>query len=114
MDELPLWEQIKECHRMLDLALKECKERGRRMVLNKAAYYSAKACAAFAMKEEGYPVTFIALVIKGDPDVAKAMTEYNMAEVEYENAKEARNVWKKKHDAIREEYQREWSSAGME
>jgi len=109
--DAPLWEQIVECMRMLDKALHECKERGQRMVAAKAHYYTAKSQNAFAMREEGYPVTFIQDVIKGVPEVNAAMSEYNKAEVEYENAREARNVWKKKLDTLREQYSREWSEA---
>lgn len=107
-----LWTQIQECTRLLDLALKEARDRGNRYVIAEAEYYSAKAEAAFSMKEEGYPVTFIETAIKGVPSVAEKMTAYHAAQVEYENAREARNVYKKKLDTLREEYAREWSQAG--
>lgn len=111
---MSLWQEIEECMRLLDLALKEAKERGDRYVIAEAEYYSAKARAAFEMKEDGYPVTFIETVVKGVPSVAEKMSEYHAAQVEYENAREARNVYKKKLDTLREEYAREWSRAGME
>ena len=114
MYEQPLWEQITHCMKMLDTALLECKSRGSLMVETKAAYYTAKAKAAFSMREDGYPVTFISDVVKGVPEVSEAMTAYNAAEVEYENAREARNVWKKKLDTLREEYAREWGRTGIE
>ncbi len=112
--EAPLWEQMRECMRMLDTALMECKERGSRMVERKARYYSVKAQTAFGMREEGYPVTFIQDVIKGVPEVNEAMSAFNAAEVEYENAREARNVIKKKLDTLREQYSREWAAAKEE
>ena len=68
---------------------------------------------AFDLKEDGYPVTLIEMVIKGMPEVVGSMTAYHAAQVEYENAREARNVYKKKLDTLREEYAREWSRAGM-
>ena len=114
MGELPLWEQIRKVMGLLDTALRECKERGQRMVTAKAAYYTAKAEAAFRLREDGHPVTFIQEVLKGEADVCAAMIEYNAAEVEYENAREARNVLKKKLDTLREQYQREWGAAGRE
>ena len=112
--EAPLWVQITEVMRMLDRALRECKERGARMVNRKCEYYTVKAKCAFSMREKGYPVTFIQDTIKGVPEVNAAMSEYNAAEVEYENAREARNVLKKKLDTLREEYTREWSAAKEE
>lgn len=112
--EAPLWEQITECRRMLDTALRECKERGGRMVKAKAAYYTAKSEKAFELREQGYPVTFIQDVLKGIREVNEAMSAYNAAEVEYENAREARNVWKKHLDTLREQYSREWAAAKEE
>jgi hypothetical protein len=84
------------------------------MVAKKARYYTVKAQKAFEMREKGFPVTFIQDVVKGVPEVNKAMSEYNAAEVEYENAREARNVVKKKLDTLREQYTREWSQAKEE
>ena len=112
--DAPLWEQIAEARRMLDTALLECKERGSRMVAAKARYYSVKARHAFEMREKGFPVTFIQDVLKGVPEVNAAMTEYNQAEIEYENAREARQVWKKHLDTLREQYSREWAAAKEE
>ena len=113
MYEWPLWEQITHCMRMLDTALLECKQRGSAMVKAQADYYTVKADVSYELKEDGLPVTFIQTVVKGDPRVCKAMTAYNAADVEYENAREARNVWKKKLDTLREEYAREWGREGM-
>ena len=113
MYELPLWEQIGHCMRMLDTALLECKTRGASMVEAEARYYTAKARESFELLEAGHANTYIQTVIKGRPNVCEAMSAYHAAQVEYENAREARNVWKKKLDTLREQYQREWSQAGQ-
>lgn len=110
----PLWEQIKECLRMLDVGLMECKKRGHAASVAKAHYYTVKTQTAFAMREEGYAVTFIQETVKGIPEVNTAMSEWDEAEVLYENAREARNVWKKKLDTLREQYGREWAAAKEE
>lgn len=110
---MDLWSEIEEVTRLLDLSLVEAKKRGDAMVRAEAEYYSAKARAAFDLKEDGYAVTLIEMVIKGMPEVVGKMTAYHAAQVEYENAKEARNVYKKKLDALREQYAREWSQSGM-
>lgn len=107
-----LWSEIQECMKLLDLALKEAGERGGRFILAEAEYYSQKSRTALAMKDDGYSATMIEMVIKGMPDVAEKMFAYHKAQVEYENAREARNVYKKKLDTLREQYQREWSQAG--
>lgn len=108
-----LWGEIEECMVLLDLALSEAKKRGDAMVKAEADYYTAKAKAGFEMKEDHYPVTLIEMVIKGVPEVAEKMTAYHAAQVEYENAKEARQVYKRKLDVLREQYQREWNQSGM-
>ena len=103
-----LWQDIQETMAMLDTALAECKRRGAEMVAAEAEYYTAKARAAFDLKENGNAVGFIAMVIKGMPEVGEAMTRYHAAQVSYENAKEARLVLKKRLDVLREQMQREW------
>jgi len=103
-----LWSEINETMELLDTALLECKKRGAEMVSAEADYYTAKAQAAFDLKENGNPVGFIGMVIKGMPEVERAMTRYHAAQVSYENAKEARLVMKKRLDVLREQMQREW------
>lgn len=111
---MSLWAEIEETMRLLDLSLAESKKRGHAWVLAQAHYYSVKARTVYAMEAEGMSASMIALKIKGEPSVNEAMAARDAAQVEYENAREARNVFKKKLDTLREEYQREWGRAGME
>lgn len=104
-----LWNEIEECMRLLELALKEAKRRGDVMVKAEAEYYTAKANAVFALRESGVPVGIIEAAIKGMPTVNESMSSYHAAQVEYENAREARNVYKKRLDTLREQYAREWA-----
>ena len=112
MEEGNLWLEIRETMRLLDLALKEAKERGERMVLTEAAYYTQKANTTFELYEQGYPATLVQQAVKGSPEVAAKMSAYHAAQVEYENAREARNVYKKRLDTLREQYAREWGEVG--
>lgn len=111
---MTLWAEIEDTMRLLDLALAESKTRGNAWVQAQAHYYSVKARAVYAMEAEGMSASMIALKVKGEPDVNEAMRARDAAQVEYENAREARNVFKKKLDTLREEYAREWSRAGLE
>lgn len=111
-DDLPLWEQIRECLRMLDTALSECKRRGHAWVMAELDYKIAKYEVSERLRLDGIPVTHIQTIIKGHPDVAEKYAASIDAQAEYENAREARNVWKKKLDTLREQYSREWSEAG--
>lgn len=107
-ESIPIWVRVHEALRLINLAIAEAKERGRKMVLAEAAYYSAKATESFNLLEAGYANTFIQQVIKGRPSVVKAMSEYHQAEVEYKNANEAINAYKLALRVLENEQQREY------
>lgn len=109
-----LWSEITDAMALLDRALKEAKDRGAAMVLAEAEYYSAKAEAVYRLKGDGMPATLVMAVVKGEQEVAEKMAAYHAAQVEYENAREARNVYKKKIDTLREQYARDWGAAGRQ
>lgn len=111
---MDLWTEITETLELLDTALAEAKRRGQAMVEAEAAYYTAKDTEAFRLKDMGEPVTFIQTVIKGQPGVVEKLEAYHRAQVEYENAREARNCYKKRLDTLREEYSREWGRVSEE
>lgn len=108
-ESIPLWVRIEECMRVVELALKEAKKRGKHMVDMEREYYTAKAIESLEMLDEGYANTFIQTVIKGRPGVADAMARYHEAEVLYKNAVEAVNVMKLKLRVLEAEMEREWS-----
>lgn len=110
-ESIPLWVRIEECMRLLDLALKEAKSRGKLMVERECQYYTAKATECFELLEAGYTNTFIQQVIKGRPNVAESMQLYHAAEVEYKNANEAINAAKAKLRVLENEQEREWEQA---
>ncbi len=110
-ESVPLWVRIEECIRLIDLALKEAKKRGRVMVEKELAYYSAKTAESFRLLEAGYANTFIQTVIKGRKGVAEAMSEYHEAEVLYKNANEAIQALKLKLRVLENEQQRDWEQA---
>lgn len=107
-DSIPVWVRVRECLRLLDLAISEAKKRGRKMVVAEAAYYSAKADESFDLLEAGHANTFIQQVIKGRPRVNEALSEYHRAEVEYKNANEAINAYKLALRVLENEQQRDY------
>ena len=110
-ESIPLWVRIEECIRLIDLALKESKKRGRLMVEKELEYYSAKAAASYKMLQEGYANTYIQTVIKGIEGVNEAMGEYHEAEVLYKNANEAIQALKLKLRVLENELQRDWEQS---
>ena len=96
---------------MLEVALKECKTRGRAAAEAEQTYRVALANKILLLREGGLPATLIGDVARGDKDVAALKFERDCAEVVYENAQEAVMVYKKQIDVLREQIEREWSRA---
>ncbi len=105
-----LWGDMTRTLELLDIAIPELKKRGRAMVKAEADYYTMKAHRTFEMKEDGLSAAMISLVIKGE--CREELEAYHAAQVEYDNAREAVMVYKKRVDVLREQIEREWSRAG--
>ena len=108
-----MWDEIQSTIADLNRALRTAKERGLAMNLAEAHYYTVKDNRVLELIEEGKSGTVISMIIKGEPDVNQAMLDFHNKQVLYKNAVEAINVMKKILDTQREEYEREWSRAGM-
>ena len=111
---IELWHEIQETRKLLDIALKEAKARGLAMNAAEAKYYTEKDLRVRELMDENKSGTVIAMIIKGEPQVNAAMNQFHDLQVEYKNACEAINVYKKWLDYLREEYQRTWEQAGKE
>lgn len=111
MNSEDLWGSICATDELLKQSLKESRRRGMEWAQKQAHYYTVKAKAAYKLKADGESASFIAQVLKGIPEVNAAMLERDAAEVSYENAREARNVYKKEIDTMREQLAREWTQA---
>ena len=96
---------------MLEVALKECKLRGRAAAEAEQTYRVALAKKMLELREGGYPATLVGDLARGDKEVAKLKFERDCSEVVYDNAKEAVNVYKRQIDVLREQIEREWSKA---
>ena len=96
---------------MLEVALKECKTRGRAAAEAEKTYRVKLAEKMLELRDQKYPATLIGDLARGDKDVAMLKFERDCAEVVYDNAKEAVNVYKRQIDVLREQIEREWSKA---
>lgn len=96
---------------MLEVALKECKTRGRAAAEAEQTYRVKLAEKILALRDNGYPATLIGDLARGDKEVARLKFERDCAEVVYENAQEAINVFKRQIDVLREQIDREWKNA---
>lgn len=96
---------------MLEVALKECKSRGRAAAEAEQTYRVALAEKILLLREGGLQATLIGDVARGDKDVARLKFDRDCAQVVYENAQEAVMVFKKQIDVLREQIDREWRNA---
>lgn len=96
---------------MLEVALKECKTRGRAAAEAERAYRVALAEKILTLREKGMPATLIGDLARGDKEVAMLKLDRDCSEVVYDNAKEAINVYKRQIDVLREQIEREWNHA---
>lgn len=79
---------------LMKKASSEMKERGMALANAEAEYQTAKAKTALVLKAEGLSATFIQLVIKGDERVSPSLLARDCAQVDYDSAREALNVYK--------------------
>ena len=96
---------------MLEVALKECKTRGRAAAEAEQEYRVKLAEKILLLREDKLPATLIGDLARGDREVAQLKFERDCAEVVYDNAKEAVNVFKRQIDVLREQIEREWKNA---
>lgn len=96
---------------MLEVALKECKNRGRAAAEAEQKYRMKLADKILELRDQKLPATLIGDLARGDKDVAMLKFERDCAEVVYDNAREAVNVYKRQIDVLREQIEREWSKA---
>ena len=112
MSNFDLYQEILDAKKVLDIGLKEAKARGIAMNAAEAKYYTLKDLRVRELMDEGKSGTVISLIIKGELDVNKAMNEFHDMQVEYRNANEGIQVYKRWFDFLTEQYQREWTNGG--
>ena len=79
---------------LMKRASEELKRRGVALAKAEAEYQTAKAAAALSLKADGYSATMIAMILKGDERISVPMFARDCAQVEYDSAREALNVYK--------------------
>lgn len=109
MDELDLWGNIQQRLDWLDDAVKSIRFRGRDYAEAESKYRSALAKEILRLRdEEGYPVTLVPDLARGNPEVANLKVERDCAESLYKSALEAINVNKLRIKVLEAQVDREW------
>lgn len=113
-DGFELYQEVIDAKRMLDIGLKEAKARGQAMNAAEARYYAVKDTRVRELMEDGMSGTVISMLIKGEPEVNAAMNKFLDLQVEYKNACEGIQVYKRWFDFLSDQYQREWTKTGRD
>lgn len=106
---MTLWDEWQEAMRLMERAVSEASERGKRFSVKNAAYYARKTEVALILKADGVPVTLISLILKGDERVAPLLLEKECAEAEYKAACKAIDVYRDKARMLYDQIKREQS-----
>lgn len=92
----------------LDQSIRMLRNHGNEAARAERDYQIAKNQTILRLKAEGYPVTLIAQMVKGDKEVAEKMLQRDIARVMYDTNKEHINVKKLQLRTIEEQIEREW------
>ena len=96
---------------LLDKALQQLGKRGRDYAQAEQDYRIALAKKIAVEREKGTPVTIISDICRGDKDIALAKFQRDVAEITYDAAKEACNVYKLQLRLLENQIDREWRYA---
>lgn len=106
---LTLYQQLEYARKQMKNASKELRDRGKAKARAEADYQAVKNRRALEMKAEGHSGTMIQTLIKGDPEVNEKLFARDCAEVLYESAKEALQVFKLDAKLTEAQISREWN-----
>ena len=96
---------------LLDKALQQLGNRGRTYAQAEQDYRVALAKKIAIEREKSTPVTIISDICRGDKDIALAKFQRDVAEITYDSAKEAINVYKLQIRVLENQIDREWRYA---
>lgn len=107
---MELWREITAELALLDRAVRELKPRGAKKAQAEHDYRLALSKRLTVLRAEGNPVTHLADIAKGEPEIAKLRMERDIADSLYESAQESINVQKLKIRILESQLAREWGA----
>ena len=103
--------ELQDKRELLNKALSECVKRGKELAQAECEYKQSAAKFILAQRAMGTPATLIRELALGDEEVSRLRLKRDIASVYYDNAKEARNIYKLEARLIEEQIAREWGAA---
>lgn len=113
MDAIDLYSQLDQKTRLLDVAVRELRQRGTAYAQAERDYRVAKAKAILREREKGTAATITLDLVKGDQEVSRLCFERDCAEVLYRSALEAIQSTKLQLRLLDAQLTREYGQAGM-
>lgn len=103
------WQEILEIEKQMDTALQTLRTNGNAYAEAEKEYRIAKANKILKLKSEGYPITIIPDIAKGDMEVAELDLKRNIAETLYKCNLEALRVKQSEYSMHKVYYDKEYS-----
>lgn len=112
MNDIELVQQLDDMVAKMHLALKESAIRGEEWAKAERDYKVSNAQFILTERAKGTAITLIKDLSLGDGKVSDLRLKRDIALVAYENAKEARNIYKLNVRLLESEIERMWGLAG--
>lgn len=113
MDAIDLYNQLDQKTHLLDVAVRELRQRGTAYAQAERDYRVAKAKAILREREKGTAATITIDLVKGDNEVSRLCFERDCSEVLYRSALEAIQSIKLQLRLLDAQLTREYGQAGM-
>lgn len=110
MDAIDLYSQLDQKTRLLDVAVRELRQRGTAYAQAERDYRVAKAKAILREREKGTAATITLDLVKGDREVSRLCFERDCAEILWKSALEFIQATKLQIKIIEAQIGREWGN----
>ncbi len=106
-----MWEEIEKYNNLLETAVTEMKKRSKDLAQKEYTYRMALSKRLTELRAEGQPVTHLADIARGEPNIAELRLNRDIAKGLYDSSQEAINVYKIRIRVLENQYAREWGQA---
>lgn len=106
-----MWQEIEKYISLLETAVTEMKKRSKDLAQKEYLYRMALSKRLTELRADGQPVTHLADIARGEPNIAKLRLDRDIAKGLYDSSQEAINVYKLKIRILENQYAREWGQA---
>lgn len=103
-----MWQEIEKYINLLETAVTEMKKRSKDLAQKEYLYRMALSKRLTELRADGQPVTHLADIARGEPNIAKLRLDRDIAKGLYDSSQEAINVYKLKIRILENQYAREW------